>query len=321
MGLESATFINDLVITNPLAGDKKNQGDDHLRLLKQVLKQTFPNGDEAFYIPELRTEVNNYVAVVGDHRALIRVSTAGGIRFVTLPIAGIPLNYSVRIAKYSADTNPLFVQASSGNISVALGNIQKVRLNVPYEMHDFVWDGGGWTRMPAGTSTPAGSIIPFLGFSAPIGYVFIHGGSLAVVDHPELFLAWGYGYGGAGASFDIPNMRDRFPVVAGNLYATGGVGGAASVALTTAQLPAHNHDPININDPTHNHPVNNGTAVLRVIAGPSQVSGAGLLANTSDITTQAAATGITASSTSVGGNQAHENLPPYFGVNFITRLC
>lgn len=43
MGLETATYINGLVITNPDGNDGKSQGDDHLRLVKKVLKNTFPN--------------------------------------------------------------------------------------------------------------------------------------------------------------------------------------------------------------------------------------------------------------------------------------
>lgn len=43
MGLESGTFISDLNIANPASGDPKNQGDDHLRLIKSTLKTTFPN--------------------------------------------------------------------------------------------------------------------------------------------------------------------------------------------------------------------------------------------------------------------------------------
>jgi hypothetical protein len=40
MGLETGSVISDLVITNPTAGDPTSQGDDHLRLLKTVLKGT-----------------------------------------------------------------------------------------------------------------------------------------------------------------------------------------------------------------------------------------------------------------------------------------
>lgn len=43
MALESATFINQLVASNPTLADPKAQGDDHLRLIKNVLKSSFPN--------------------------------------------------------------------------------------------------------------------------------------------------------------------------------------------------------------------------------------------------------------------------------------
>ena len=43
MALESATYISDLVSSNPSAGDPVSQADDHVRTIKQVLKNTFPN--------------------------------------------------------------------------------------------------------------------------------------------------------------------------------------------------------------------------------------------------------------------------------------
>jgi microcystin-dependent protein len=43
MALENATYIDGLVATNPLSTDTVSQADDHLRLIKQVLKNTFPN--------------------------------------------------------------------------------------------------------------------------------------------------------------------------------------------------------------------------------------------------------------------------------------
>jgi hypothetical protein len=43
MALETATYINGLVSTNPTSGDNMSQGDDHIRLLKSTLLATFPN--------------------------------------------------------------------------------------------------------------------------------------------------------------------------------------------------------------------------------------------------------------------------------------
>lgn len=43
MSLESATYINGLVEANPLGSDPLSDADGHLRLIKAVLKTTFPN--------------------------------------------------------------------------------------------------------------------------------------------------------------------------------------------------------------------------------------------------------------------------------------
>jgi microcystin-dependent protein len=42
MGLETATYITDLVATYPRGTDSKAQGDNHIRLLKEVLQAQFP---------------------------------------------------------------------------------------------------------------------------------------------------------------------------------------------------------------------------------------------------------------------------------------
>ena len=41
MGLETATYIEDLVPANPVSSDNVSQGDDHLRLIKSVLQSQF----------------------------------------------------------------------------------------------------------------------------------------------------------------------------------------------------------------------------------------------------------------------------------------
>ena len=43
MALESATYVNQLVSTNPSGSDSISQGDDHLKLIKTVLKTSFPD--------------------------------------------------------------------------------------------------------------------------------------------------------------------------------------------------------------------------------------------------------------------------------------
>lgn len=43
MGLETATYISELNTANPTGSDLRSEGDNHLRLIKEVLQNTFPN--------------------------------------------------------------------------------------------------------------------------------------------------------------------------------------------------------------------------------------------------------------------------------------
>lgn len=56
MALESGTYINSLVATNPVATDGLAQSDDHHRLIKSTIKATFPNVTGA--ITSTHTELN-----------------------------------------------------------------------------------------------------------------------------------------------------------------------------------------------------------------------------------------------------------------------
>lgn len=57
MSLETATYINSLVSTNPASNDPKSQGDDHLRLIKSVLQNSFTSISGA--VTKTHTELNS----------------------------------------------------------------------------------------------------------------------------------------------------------------------------------------------------------------------------------------------------------------------
>lgn len=65
MGLETATFIGNLNAANPAPTDLKSQGDDHLRMIKQVLQNTFAGfagmvivtGTESMYVGDTHYKV------------------------------------------------------------------------------------------------------------------------------------------------------------------------------------------------------------------------------------------------------------------------
>lgn len=56
MGLETGTYIDSLVATNPTSGDVKSEGDDHLRLIKSTIKATFAGVTGA--VTPTHTELN-----------------------------------------------------------------------------------------------------------------------------------------------------------------------------------------------------------------------------------------------------------------------
>ena len=75
MALETATYIGGLVITNPTGLDPKSQGDDHIRLLKKTLKDTFTgiNGE----VTATHTEINSITDGTTAGRALMGLNYKG----------------------------------------------------------------------------------------------------------------------------------------------------------------------------------------------------------------------------------------------------
>ena len=63
MALESGTYIKDLVDTNPPGTDAISQGDDHIRLIKSVLQNSFPSTNNAPIIPDIAGNGLKYLQV------------------------------------------------------------------------------------------------------------------------------------------------------------------------------------------------------------------------------------------------------------------
>ena len=74
MALETGSFLDDLTITNPLGADAKNEGDDHIRLVKKVLKATFPGMAGAAW--RVQTKTGTYTVAASDNMTTINCTTA-----------------------------------------------------------------------------------------------------------------------------------------------------------------------------------------------------------------------------------------------------
>lgn len=72
MGLETGTTLSALVSSNPIPGDPTSEGDDHLRLIKSVLKSQFPgSGGTGFSVPIVanETEINHLTGLTENVQA------------------------------------------------------------------------------------------------------------------------------------------------------------------------------------------------------------------------------------------------------------
>ncbi len=96
------------------------------------------------------------------------------------------------------------------------------------------------TKGYADALIPVGVMMPYLGQTAPAGWMLCQGQTLSTSAEPELFGVLGYRYGGSGSSFSLPDMRHRFPIgmdsTIAEVNATGKEGGT-----TTVPTPKHSH--------------------------------------------------------------------------------
>lgn len=192
---------------------------------------------------------------------------------------------------------------------------------------------------------PTGCILMWSGSTTavPTGYALCDGGTYAKSD-------------GSG-NVTVPNLRDRFIVGAGSTYAVAATGGATSntptitvtneaVALTTSQLPAHNHT-ATVTETSHTHSVTDSghvhyagmlgvSSTVGVAAGANySLASSFSYGNTSNngtgISLSTATTGITVSNSNTGSGATHVHnntavsssvptLPPYYALCFIYKL-
>ena len=165
------------------------------------------------------------------------------------------------------------------------------------------------------------------GGSVPIGGIIDWSGSVA--DIPD---RWALCDGTNGT----PNLTGRFVIHAdadsGGSYDVGDTGGAATVALSTAQLPAHGHGSgslaftgVAVPNHAHGHSFELATN-SQTTGGANRVTNILDGNNGSFDRTTTGAGGHTPSGTisgstaNAGSGSSHENMPPYYALAKIMRL-
>ena len=161
-------------------------------------------------------------------------------------------------------------------------------------------------------SITAGMVFMWSTDSAPSGYLLCYGQAVSRTEYSSLFSVIGttYGVGDNSTTFNIPDLRGRFPlgqddmggsaanrVTDSDADTLGGADGVESVTLTAAQsgVPAHVHPVGKVNN-------NDGG-----FGGIQQAAAA----NTT--------TENTGSNSAADASEAHTNMPPFITLNFIIK--
>jgi len=123
------------------------------------------------------------------------------------------------------------------------------------------------------------------------------GSAVSRATYPELFALWGtrFGAGDGVTTFNLPDCRGRYDMGVDGGHAINSTGGEATHVLTTAEMPAHQH-----NAAPEGHTGGDAFVQLADPPGTWQLTATG----GQDVVSSGA-------TDSTGGGTAHNNLPPY----------
>jgi microcystin-dependent protein len=168
----------------------------------------------------------------------------------------------------------------------------------------FVFNGSTWDQA-GGAGAETGAIEPYGGDydAIPSGWLICDGLAVSRTTYADLFAVVGtsFGVGDGSTTFNVPDLRDKFPKGAPNATDPGTTGGSNTVTLSTSELPVHSHS---VNNPSHSHSYTR----------PSNASNYGQYNNSKANTSSGSTTGGATQATTVGNagsGGAHENKPSF----------
>jgi microcystin-dependent protein len=159
----------------------------------------------------------------------------------------------------------------------------------------------------------------FAGNFAPVGWALCDGQLLPISQNTALFSLLGTNYGGNGTSnFALPNLQGSSPLGYGQgagltQRILGETGGEQTVTLNQNELPAHSH-------------IVQGTTGTAAASPANATFGTGArgrppaYGNPTTPVVQPTVEMNPAMTAATGGNQAHDNMPPYLALTFIIAL-
>ena len=288
-----------------------------------------------------------------------QVPLARGLQGATLPI----ISEIVFTAAAAAVTVTPTVHVSVGVRTFAALDDTPASLSGMGGQHLAVNDtGNGIVGTPAPPPLPVGCMMPYAGTgAAPNGWLLCDGTAVSRTLYAPLYAVIGntYGPGDGATTFNVPDLRRRVVAGAGGVgtdqlgNTVGSRGGAEDVTLTTAQMPAHEHDDGDLataaagshthdagtykadsaGSHTHGIPLNTGGFTPGPNADPnynasgppdSTGSTASAGSHAHDVSGRSSPAGSHAHSVSgdtgsTGGGQAHPNLPPTLIAQYLIK--
>lgn len=182
MGLETATFINDLNTANPTAADPKSQGDDQIRLIKSVLKASWTQITGA--VNATHTQLNYVIGVTSPIQAQIdlKQSIADAVTYEYVN----NLSFSSSLPAQAGNANKIIT--TNGTVA-SWGDWASfndaIATDVATVASPDIWPGIGSTRMLTGGVAVTGfAAAPRAGAKrkliAAAGFYMIQGANLTI---------------------------------------------------------------------------------------------------------------------------------------------
>ena len=124
MALESTTYIDGLVSTNPTGTDPRSQGDDHIRLVKSSVKATFPSLTGAVTATQVELNLLDGVTATTaeiNYLDIPTLGTAEASKAVTSDAVGTTKN--LKTQKQTEIVNAIGTVSTATAINFTLGNV------------------------------------------------------------------------------------------------------------------------------------------------------------------------------------------------------
>lgn len=173
-------------------------------------------------------------------------------------------------------------------------------------------DGSGALSWTTASAIPVGSIMMWPTATPPSGWLICNGQAVGRDTCSILYtlISTTYGSGDGATTFNLPDLRSRFPLGVSGSHALASVGGEETHKLDTSEIPSHNHLLIaSTSTADQNIPSNS-----RYLAAASPATEKIYKTATTNFLNL-----NTASISTAGSGAPHNNMPPYITINYIIK--